>query len=170
MQDGSEKLAAEIGEEIAKRGYILVFGPERDRNSLPTVAARAAYELNGSTLAIAYSSGKAGLPDCITHLVCTGSERGGPRESVFVMSCDALIAIGGGSGTATEMLIAYQNGNRPIVAIEGTGGWADKMIGNCFDERPGRTPVQGAGCAKEALDLVERLLNTKKINKPERND
>lgn len=157
MQERCEKLAREIGEEIAKRGYILVFGPERDRDSLPTVAARAAKDAGGDVMGVLYGTGKKGIPDCITHLIITGVERGGGREFIYVNSCDAVISIGGGSGTATEMLIAYQNGNKPIIAMEGTGGWSDKMIGQCFDERQGRTPVIGAKTANEALDLVERL-------------
>ena len=159
MQESCEKLAGEIGEEIAKRKYTLVFGPERDRDSLPTVAARAARNAGGDVLGILYGSGKKGIPDCITHLVCTATERGGPRETSFIASCDVVIAIGGGSGTLTEMAIAYQK-SIPIIAMTGTGGWADKMAGQYFDERK-RMPVYSAKTAEEAVKLAEELANQK---------
>lgn len=45
------------------------------------------------------------LTDC---MVCTGMERGGGREFVLVSSCDAIVVVGGGSGTLNEMTVAYQ--------------------------------------------------------------
>jgi len=159
MQKSYKALAKNIGKQIAKHQHILVFGPERDRDSLPTVAARAAKEAGGDVLGIVYGVGKQGVPDCITHLVCTATERGGPRETSFIASCDAVIAIGGGSGTLTEMAIAYQKGI-PIIAMTGTGGWSDKMAGQYFDERK-RMLVYSAKSAEEALKLAEKLTNLK---------
>jgi len=45
----------------------------------------------------------------------------------LVLSCNALICIWG-SGTLNEIAIAYQ-ANIPIVDLEGSGGWGDKLIG-----------------------------------------
>ena len=55
--------------------------------------------------------------DC---MVCTGMERGGGREFVLVSSCDAIVVVGGGSGTLNEMTIAYQK-KIPIFVMNGTG-------------------------------------------------
>ena len=48
--------------------------------------------------------------------------------------CDAIITIGGGGGTLTEIAIAYQAGI-PIIALDRTGGWSDRLSGEYIDER-----------------------------------
>ena len=62
-------------------------------------------------------------------LIPCGLEIGGGREFVLVLSCDVIIAISGGSGTLTEMAIAYQAGI-PIITISNFGGWAEKLSNN----------------------------------------
>ena len=131
-----EKIAESIGEYIAKSGNITVYGAEKDYDSLSTAAARGAKKAGGITVGVTYGKGKdiwdnEGNTDII---ICSGLERGGGREFVLVNSCDGLIAISGGSGTMTEMLIAYQL-NIPVVAIKTAGGWAGKMAGKYFDDR-----------------------------------
>ncbi|MDO8482473.1 MAG: hypothetical protein Q7S86_01480 [bacterium] len=79
----------------------------------------------------------------------TGIDRGGGREFVLVNSCDAIISVSGGSGTLTEIAIAYQS-NIPMIAIKNTGGWSDKLAGTFIDERK-RLLVEEAGSAKEAV-------------------
>ena len=77
---------------------------------------------------------------------------GGGREFVLVNSCDAIIAISGGSGTLTEMAIAYQS-NIPIVVMGGTGGWAEKIGGTHMDSR-NRIMAEIATTPKEAVAKV----------------
>lgn len=67
-------------------------------------------------------------------IIATGLERGGGREFSLVLSCDAIIAISGGSGTLNEIVVAYQ-ANIPVIAVAGTGGWADKLAGEYIDGR-----------------------------------
>jgi uncharacterized protein (TIGR00725 family) len=85
-------------------------------------------------------------------IIVTGIERGGGREFVLVNSCDAIIIVSGGSGTLTETAIAYQM-NIPIIALCGTGGWADKLAGTYIDERK-RVIVNSVVTPKEAVDLA----------------
>lgn len=155
-----EKLAFAIGKLIAEKGGITVYGAEKDYDSLSTAAARGAKSAGGLTVGVTYGKGKdiwdkEGLTDVI---VVTGIERGGGREFVLVNSCDAIIIISGGSGTLTETAIAYQM-NIPIVALTGTGGWADKLAGEYIDARK-RLKVEAASTPEEAVtkvfDLVER--------------
>ena len=80
-------------------------------------------------------------------------DRGGGREFVLVNSCDAIIAISGGSGTLTEIAIAYQS-NIPIVVIGGTGGWADKLAGEYLDNRKRLLTIKSIN----AKDAVEKVL------------
>lgn len=152
--DEVSKLAERVGELLAERGAIVVYGAEKDYDSLSTAAARGAKRKGGTTVGVTYGKGKdiwdkEGNTDVI---IVTGIERGGGREFVLVNSCDAIIAISGGSGTLTEIAIAYQ-ANIPMVALTGLGGWADKLAGQFVDARE-RRRVLAAATPEEAVELA----------------
>jgi hypothetical protein len=156
-------IAEKIGQLLAERSAIVIYGAEKDCDSLSTVAARGAKKAGGITVGITYGKGKniwdkEGNTDVI---ICSGLERGGGREFVLVNSCDGIIAVSGGSGTMNEMLVAYQL-NIPIVVVRGTGGWSDKMAGKYFDNRKRQKAIP----AKNADEAVEKIL--KLVNKYEK--
>ena len=68
----------------------------------------------------------------------------------MVLSCDVIIAISGGSGTLTEMAIAYQAGI-PIVTVPNFGGWAKKVSNTFIDDRE-RVKCIETTTAKDALE------------------
>ncbi len=149
--DALRDLAREIGREVALSGNIVVYGAEKDYDSLSTQAAKGAKEVGGTTVGVTYGKGKdireqEGFTDV---LIVTGLERGGGREFVLVNSCDAIIAISGGSGTLTEMAIAYQS-NIPIVVMANTGGWSEKLGDTYIDSR-NRIKAEIAKTPKEAV-------------------
>lgn len=55
-------------------------------------------------------------------------------------SCDAIITLSGGSGTLTEIAMAYQL-DIPIIAIKGCGGWSDKLASTFIDNRNRRRVI-----------------------------
>jgi uncharacterized protein (TIGR00725 family) len=131
-----------------------MFGAEKDYDSLSTAACRGAKKGGGLTVGVTYGKG---LNDVYEKenadvIIASAQERGGGRETVLVTSCDGIVSISGGSGTLTEMAIAYQ-ANRPIVALQGTGGWSDKLAGQYIDAR-NRILVEAAKNPKEAVDLI----------------
>ncbi len=145
--------AKELGKEIAKSGNILVYGAEKEYSSLSTNAAIEASKNGGITVGITPGKKKDIYGDFRpTILIPCGLEIGGGREFSLVLSCDAIIAIGGGSGTLTEMAIAYQAGI-PIICINKFSGWAKEMSNKYFDERK-RLKCIEATSAKEALELA----------------
>ncbi len=148
-----ERIAEKCGELIAKAGHITVYGAEKDYDSLSTAAARGAKKSGGLTVGVTYGKGKDIWDKENTDVVVvTGLERGGGREFVLVNTCDAVIAISGGSGTITELAEAYQL-NIPMIAVMGTGGWADKMANQYFDARKRRI-VHGVKTPEEAVELA----------------
>jgi len=153
-----EKIAEEIGELIAKSKNILVYGAEKDYDSLSTAAAKGAKRYNGITVGITYGKGKNIFNKTDTDIIIsTGIEKGGGREFVLVNSCDVIIAISGGSGTLTEIAIAYQS-NIPIIVIENTGGWSEKLSGKYLDERQ-RVKIISAKNPKEAVETAIKEAN-----------
>lgn len=151
------KLAEEIGREVAKAGCTLVFGAEKDCDSLSTAAGRGARSAGGLTVGITYGKGLK-VHDDADVIIATGLERGGGREFVVAITCDAIIAISGGSGTLNEMAAAYQ-ANIPIVGIVGCGGWSEEMAGRAFDARRSWLAVKPAKTAKEAVALALGAVN-----------
>jgi uncharacterized protein (TIGR00725 family) len=147
-----ERLAEEVGRLIAKTGNITIYGAEKDYDSLSTAAARGAKSAGGTTVGVTYGKGKEVFDKANTDvLIVSGLERGGGREFVLVNSCDVLIAIGGGSGTLSEIAIAYQL-NIPIIVLKDTGGWAQRLAGTYLDERK-RFRIVEAATPEEAVQL-----------------
>lgn len=149
-----EDLAEETGMWIAKSGSILVFGAEKDLDSLSTAACRGAKKENGLTMGFTYGRGKDIYQRDADIIVVTGMERGGGREFVLSASSDCLIALSGGSGTLNELVVAYQLGI-PTVALKNTGGWSDRLADQFFDARE-RQLVIGANSPRDAVEIALR--------------
>jgi len=159
-----EQKALEIGKEIASRWHILIFGAEKDVDSLSSAAARWAKQAWGLTVGVTYGRYPDIYPPMKQYtdvIINTGMDRWGGREFVLVTSTDAIVALGGGSGTLNEITIAYQK-KIPIVVMRGTWGRADKLADTYLDERykqdPSRPICKGVASASEALDWIERQL------------
>lgn len=147
-----EAAAEKLGELVAKRGGILVFGAEKDSDSLSTAACRGAKSRGGLTVGVTYGKHKDITQKDADVIIPSGLERGGGREFVLVQACDAVIAISGGSGTLNELTVAYQ-ADIPMVALIGFGGWADKLADQFFDGRK-RRKVIAAKTPEEAVAIA----------------
>ena len=155
-----ENLAEQIGFLIAKNNATLIFGAEKDYNSLSTTANRKKKKGGGMTVGVTYNRGlEIFEKENVDVIISTGLERGGGRETALILSCDGIITISGGSGTLTEIAIAYQS-NIPIVAVKNTGGWSDKLSGQYLDERK-RLKIEGVDTAEEAVKTIINLIKNK---------
>ena len=77
------------------------------------------------------------------------------RNVVLVAMADVVVAVAGGSGTLSEIAVAWQLG-KPVIALGPSGGWAEKLAGEAID---GRRPdvVESAEDASAAVRIaVER--------------
>ena len=157
-----ENLAFELWKRLAKEWYVLVYGAEKDSDSLSTAAARGAKSEGWIVMWVTY--GKTAdirwemkqYTDC---LVCTWMERWWWREFVLVSSCDAIITIWWWSGTINEMTIAYQK-KIPIVCMKWTWWRSDKLADQYIDERY-KTDSQRFICkwVSSAEDVINYLKN-----------
>lgn len=155
-----ERQAEEIGYWIAKKGATLIFGAEKDYDSLSTAACRGAKRAEGLTVGVTYGKGSDIFQkDKVDVVIATGLERGGGRELPLVLSCDAIIALNGGSGTLTEIAIAYQAGI-PVVVLRGSGGWSEKLVDQYLDDRK-RIKIEGANSPQKAVELAIALKKRK---------
>ena len=152
-----EEAAAQLGQTIAETGYTLIFGAERDSDSLPTVAARAAKKAGGLVVGVSYEKGLDVYDnDACSVVIATGLVRGGGREMVQSLCCDGVIAIAGGSGTLNEVSVAYQAGI-PVVCMTGYGGWSETLAGTYLDAR-NRYEFGEATTAIQAISNLKNMI------------
>jgi uncharacterized protein (TIGR00725 family) len=153
-----EEIAEKTGRAIAESGAVLMFGAEKDYDSLSTAACRGAKEKGGTTVGITYGKGlDVYEKENVDVVIATGLERGGGREMSLVLSCDAIICINGGSGTLNEIVVAYQ-ANIPVIVMEGTGGTSELFAGKYIDSRE-RVLCQIAKTPEEAVRLALKSIN-----------
>lgn len=84
--------------------------------------------------------------------VAVATGMGFARNAVVVRSADVVVAIGGGSGTLSEIAFAWQT-NRPIIALVPGGGWSQILAGDKLDDRRTDTVL-----AAQTLEDVETQL------------
>lgn len=106
------KLAEEIGREIAQNGAILVCG---GLDGGMEAACRGAVSEGGLTVGILPGTSRNDANQYVKIPIVTGI--GYARNIVVVKSAQAVIAVGGGYGTLTEIGYALKNGI-PVVGID----------------------------------------------------
>ena len=80
------------------------------------------------------------------------------RNAIIARAAMGFVAVGGCSGTLSEMALAWQFG-RPIAAMVAAGGWAAELAGRCIDQRYAR-PVYGASSPEDAVAFLETELRS----------
>lgn len=56
------------------------------------------------------------------------------RNTILVAMADVVLAVGGGSGTLSEIALAWQHG-KPIVTMDLGEGWSARLAGERLDHR-----------------------------------
>lgn len=157
----TEQAAEQLGQLIAENDAVLFFGAEKDMSSLSQAACRGARRAGGTTVGITY--GKSfDVVENADIVIPTGLERGGGREFVLALSCDAIISISGGSGTLNELAVAYQAGI-PMVGLTGFDGWTDKLAEQKYFDARRRVPVVATKTPQEAVTTAINLARERRL-------
>lgn len=105
-------LARRVGQLIAQAGGIVVCGGGR---GVMEAAARGAQEAGGLTIGILPGDDASEANPYVDLPVVTGL--GNARNAINVLTSQAIIAIGGASGTLSEIALALKCG-RPVVGLK----------------------------------------------------
>jgi len=158
-RDPRGALAYEFGKALVDHGYVVVCGGLGGVMEAAAKGARASEHhrpgsvigvLPGDTAANANPYLDIALPTGLGHL----------RNSIVARS-DAVVAVGGGAGTLSEMALAWIF-DRVVLAYR-VGGWSGEMADRPIDGRR-RFPdnpedrVYGVDAAEEVISLLARLL------------
>ncbi|MGQ9631934.1 MAG: TIGR00725 family protein [bacterium] len=111
-EDRLLKAALEVGRLIAQKGAILVCG---GMSGVMEYAARGAKEAGGITVGILPTDSKGDANPYIDIPIVTGL--GIARNVIVAKSSDAVIAVGGGYGTLSEIAHSLQIG-KAVISLE----------------------------------------------------
>lgn len=114
--EGEAVLAEEVGRRLAERGAVIVCG---GRGGVMQAACRGAQQAGGLTIGILPGVEAASGNPHLTVALPTGL--GEARNAVVAQAGEALIAIGGGHGTLSEIALAIKAG-RKAVALRSWSG------------------------------------------------
>ena len=123
------ELAYQAGRIIAKTGAVLISG---GRGGVMEAASKGAKEEGGIVVAILPDDNFSGANNYTDIVIPTGI--GFARNSCNVLSGDIIVAIGGRTGTLSEIAYAWQY-NKIIMAFTSVPGWAKELAGRNLDSR-----------------------------------
>lgn len=107
------ELARAVGRLVAGRGFVLLCG---GGSGVMEAAAAGAKEAGGLTVGILPGSDASESPANAHIDIALFTGLSDARNAVNVKSSEAVIAIGGGHGTLSEIALALRNG-RPVIAL-----------------------------------------------------
>ncbi|GFN40212.1 MAG: conserved hypothetical protein [Marine Group I thaumarchaeote] len=142
-----EKIAYETGAEIAKSSCVLITG---GLGGVMEAASHGARDNGGIVVGIIPQNDPAYANEYCDIVIPSGL--GLTRDFLTALSGDGVIVIGGGSGTLSEVCAAYMY-NKPIAAIRGTGGTAEKYLDQYLDSRK-KIKVIGVDSPKDAVKYI----------------
>jgi len=151
----ARKIGYQVGAEAAKRGAVVLTG---GLGGVMEAACKGAKENHGTTVGIIPQDQVQYANRYCDVVIATGM--GWARDFITAHSADAVVIIAGGAGALIEACAAYLKA-KPIVAIEGSGGVADRIKGTFLDERQSvriLTESDPARAVEKALELASQTL------------
>jgi uncharacterized protein (TIGR00725 family) len=149
-----DKLAEEVGAAVVRAGYGLVCGGLGGvMEAASRGARRAATDARAPVVAILPGTDKESANPHADIVIPTGL--GYARNLLVVLAADAVVAIGGQSGTLSEIAHAWQLG-KPLCALAVAEGWAATLAGTSLDDKH-PDPVYEAHSAQNVEDWLRTL-------------
>lgn len=159
-EDDRIKHAFDCGKLIIEAGYQLVTGGMGGIMESACKGARnAANYQPGCIIGLLPGFDPSEANDYVDIPIATGL---GPSRNLIIANADAVVAIGGGPGTLTEIAFAWQLG-RLIIGLK-VKGWSGKLADQVLDERRIRYKdipndrIYGCDHSTEVISTIQRLL------------
>ncbi|MEM4390086.1 MAG: TIGR00725 family protein [Candidatus Micrarchaeia archaeon] len=143
--------AEKLGKLLARKGFVIVCG---GLGGVMEAVCRGAKSEGGTTIGVLPGKDIAEANPFVDYRIATGLEWA--RNQVVVLSCDAIVMLGGEAGTLSELCVGWIY-KKPIIAIKGTGGYSDVFAGKPVDGKRADV-IMEAKNAEEAVALLSRIL------------
>jgi uncharacterized protein (TIGR00725 family) len=156
--DATERtLARGVGRAIGAAGCHLICGGRggvMEAACLGHHEGRAGRDAQGVTIGVLPGSDRRDANPHVDVAIPTGL--GLARNAVVVTGAQAVVVVGGGAGTLSELALAWQLG-RPLAALPASGGWSARLAGGAIDDARAEA-IFAAESSEEAIDyLLEAL-------------
>ncbi len=151
-----EKIAYDVGSEIAKSGSVLVNG---GLGGVMAAASHGASDAKGLTVGIIPQDYSTAANEYCDIVIPTGM--GLTRDYLNALSADGVVIIGGGSGTLSEACASYMY-KKPMVAIKNLGSSVDPYIDGYIDHRK-NIKIIGVDTAQEAVQKILELISSQTV-------
>ena len=149
LEPNVEQLCCALGQQAIDAGFRIVTGGLGGVMAAVSKGARTAARRREGDIVGVLPMYDAELANPYVDIVIpTGM--GIARNVMVVASGDVVVAIGGGSGTLSEIALAWQLG-KPLIALSPAGGWAQKLAGQRVDGRRD-DPIFEAQTAEQAIE------------------
>jgi len=148
-----EKLAYEVGVEIAKSDSVLITG---GLGGVMAAASHGAHDTNGLTVGIIPQNDATMANEFCDIVIPTGI--GLARDFLNALTADGVIIVGGGSGTLSEVCAAYMY-KKPMVAIRNIKSSVEPYIDGFIDHRE-NIKIVGADTPQDAVKKILELITT----------
>ena len=142
-----EKLAYEVGVEVAKSNSVLITG---GLGGVMRAACHGAHDVGGLTVGIIPQDNPSYANEFCDIVIPSGL--GLSRDFLNALSADGVIMVGGGSGTLSETCAAYMH-KKPIAALKNSGGTASKFADQYLDHRE-NVKIVGVNTPQEAVKYI----------------
>ena len=152
-----EKIAYEVGAEIAKSGSVLITG---GLGGVMVAASHGAHDKNGLSVGIIPQNDATLANEYCDIVIPTGM--GLARDFLNALTADGVIIVGGGSGTLSEVCAAYMH-KKPMVAIRNIGGSIEPYIDDFIDHRE-NVKIIGVDTPQNAVKTILELITTSNID------
>jgi len=148
-----EKIAYEVGAEIAKSDSVLITG---GLGGVMAAASHGAHDENGLSVGIIPQNDATMANEYCDIVIPTGM--GLARDFLNALTADGIIIVGGGSGTLSEVCAAYMH-KKPMVAIRNIGGSIEPYIDDFLDHRE-NIKIIGVDTPQNAVKTILELITT----------
>ncbi|MCH2197854.1 MAG: TIGR00725 family protein [Flavobacteriales bacterium] len=149
--DEQYQMGMDIGRMLAELNITAITG---GRGGLMEAVARGCTEAGG--LSVGILPGEQFEESNEYNSVVIPSGIGYARNSMNVLAADVVIAVGGAAGTLSEMAFAWSY-KRPVIALLGSGGWAEELAGKHIDHRWEQEIIPATDVAEIRKELVKLL-------------
>ena len=150
----TNKIAYEVGTEIAKADAILICG---GLGGVMENACKGAKDHGGLTVGIIPQEEVYFANKFCDVVIATGI--GYARDFIVATSADGIIAVGGGAGTLIELCVGYML-KKILVTIPSSGGTAKNYGWRYLDERK-RVFIQTSQNASSAVKIISDYFASK---------
>lgn len=152
------KLGYEMGRALAQNGYRIQSGGLQGVMQAVFEGARSVENyVDGTTIALIPSFDPNDCNEFADISIPTGLDC---MRNALVANADAVIMIGGGAGTLSEVAFAWSF-YRLIIAFENADGWSAKLANTRLDKTircEGEDKIYGVTNAKDAIKILEENL------------